>query len=628
MLAKPDDVLQLSCSNDGRTWLAGRTAAWEVRGNTAAALPPIPGQRPFAMTHVLATSEGTVFANVAGNTTGGGIWQYRQGEWSKFTGPGALASPGVSLYVDRQNHLWTGLRDQIGRPTPTGGELLEAPGLGGVYAFLETRRGLFAVGLNGLAVLRRSHFEMLAFENRGVAAGLNGLVEARNGDLWLNAAQGIVRVPANELQTALATPAYRMLSELVTEGEFAGVTVTDRGRPTAARDADGNLWFVTRNGVIHLDPEHRASDIRPPIVSIRSIAADRVPLGAARTFAPQPKTLEIRYFGVHLTDPDRVTYRYRLAGLEDAWQEAGTRTEAFYTRLPPGTYTFQVMASSGNAVWTKPVSSEPFVVMPSFYQTTWFRVLCLVAALALIFAIFTLRVRALTRTIRVRAEGRADERIRIARELHDTLLQGVQGLLLNFHVAAQKIAPDDASKAMLERTLATADRIILEGRNRVSSLRSEQLTHAELVASIENVGKDLRFDSDVQFGVHRSGGEAVLHPHVADEIFWIAREALTNAFRHSGASRILVELIHGKRYFRLICTDDGRGFDAENGGKEGHWGLPGMRERAWRVGGRLEVQSARARGTRISVSLPAYRAYENNSRLMFYLSTLRWRERA
>jgi signal transduction histidine kinase len=279
-------------------------------------------------------------------------------------------------------------------------------------------------------------------------------------------------------------------------------------------------------------------------------------------------------------------------------------------------------------VWTKPVSSEPFVVMPSFYQTTWFRVLCLVAALALIFAIFTLRVRALTRTIRVRAEGRADERIRIARELHDTLLQGVQGLLLNFHVAAQKIAPDDASKAMLERTLATADRIILEGRNRVSSLRSEQLTHAELVASIENVGKDLRFDSDVQFGVHRSGGEAVLHPHVADEIFWIAREALTNAFRHSGASRILVELIHGKRYFRLICTDDGRGFDAENGGKEGHWGLPGMRERAWRVGGRLEVQSARARGTRISVSLPAYRAYENNSRLMFYLSTLRWRERA
>src|SRR5262249_26031387 len=156
------------------------------------------------------------------------------------------------------------------------------------------------------------------------------------------------------------------------------------------------LWFATRNGVIHLDPEHRGSDIRPPIVSIRSIAADRVALGAAKTFAPGPETLEVHYFGVHLTDPDRVTYRYRLAGLEDSWQDAGTRTEAFYTRLAPGTYMFQVMASSGNDVWTAPVSSGPFVVLPSFYQTAWFRALCIAAAIALIFAIITLRIRAVT----------------------------------------------------------------------------------------------------------------------------------------------------------------------------------------------------------------------------------------
>ena len=284
-----------------------------------------------------------------------------------------------------------------------------------------------------------------------------------------------------------------MKAELVTEGDFAGLTLKYFSGATAARDANGNLWFVTRsNGVFRVDPSRRTSSIQPPIVSIRSIEADRVPLGANRTLAPRPQTLEIHYFGVHLTAPERTTYRYRLAGLEETWQEAGARTEALYTRLGPGTYTFHVMASSGNDVWTKPVSSGTFVVLPSFYQTGWFRLSCVVVALALIFGIFTLRVRALTRAIRTRAEERADERIRIARELHDTLLQGVQGLLLNFHVAAQKIAPDDASRGMLERSLATADRIIIEGRNRVSNLRCEKLTDAELVASIENVGNDLR----------------------------------------------------------------------------------------------------------------------------------------
>lgn len=624
VLAKPDGVSSLFCGRDGRTWMVNRTGAWRVQGDQATAVPPIPGVAFYGMQEILAASDDTLLANVAGQSSvGGGIWQYKQAHWTKFTGPGLLAYSGLSVYLDRQGRLWTGLRDQVGRPTPTGGELLEAPGLGLVYAFLETQRGFFAAGINGLAVLRGSQFELLAFEDSTFTAGMNGLVEARNGDLWLNASRGIVRVPANELQAALATPGYRMKSELVTEGEFAGLTVTMNGEATAARDADGNLWFTTRNGLFHLDPEHRSSDIRPPIVSIRSIAADRISLGAARTFAPRPQTLEVHYFGVHLMDPDRVTYRYRLAGLEDAWQNAGSRTEAFYTRLAPGTYTFHVMASSGNDVWTQPVSSETFSVLPSFYQTAGFRLACVVVALALIFAIFTLRVRALTRAIRARAEERADERIRIARELHDTLLQGIQGLLLNFHVAAQKLAPDDASKAMLERTLSTADRIIVEGRNRVTSLRSEQLTDGELVAALENAGNDLRSGAEVQFTVTRSGTAATLTPQVADEIFWIAREALTNAFRHAGAAHIGVELSCGARYFSMVCTDDGRGFDASNGEKEGHWGLRGMAERARKLGGQLQVQSA-ARGTEIRAAVPAYRAYKNHSRLAFYLRALQF----
>jgi signal transduction histidine kinase len=518
-------------------------------------------------------------------------------------------------------------RNEITRPTVSGGEIFSAPGLGLVYAFLDSPRNFFAVGLNGLAVRRGTRFEMLLFEDRTSVTGLNGIVEARNGDLWLNGARGIVRVPANELQTALAQPAHRMKSELVTEGDFAGLSLTADRVITAARDADGNLWFVTRNGVLHLDPEHRRSDIRPPIVSIRSIAADRIPLGAAKTFSPRPQTLEIHYFGVHLTDPDRVTYRYRLVGFDGAWQDAGGRTEAFYTNLPSGDYTFQVIASSGNDAWTAPVSSPEFTVLPAFYQTTWFKLLVIGAAIAFLFGIFTLRVRAVTRSVRARAEERADERIRIARELHDTLLQGIQGLLLNFHVAAQRIAPDNASRAMLERTLATADRIILEGRNRVISLRSEQLTDGELAAALENAGRDLALGESVEFKVTRSGRSAKLLAHVADEIFVIAREALTNAYRHSGASHIRIELEYGRRYFSMICSDDGCGFDENSAEKQGHWGLRGMAERARKLGGRLRARSESARGTDIIASVPSYRAYRRSSQLIFWLGALSFSER-
>lgn len=624
MFAKPDSVSNLFCGRDGHTWMVNRTGAWDVHGDQVTAVPPIPGLDNFTLDSVVVMADHTLFAKVGGSeSAGGGVWQYAQGRWTRFSSPVMAGKTSLVLYLDRQDRLWAGLRDAVALPTLTGGEIFSAPGIALVFALLETQRGFFAAGAGGLAVQRGSRFELLSFEDRSLGGGLNGLVEARDGDLWLNGSRGIVRVPANELQAALATPGHRMKAELLTEGDFAGLTLNFSSGATAARDAGGNLWFVTRsNGVFHVDPRHRTSNIQPPIVSIRSIEADRTPLGADRTLAPRPQTLEIHYFGVHLTDPERITYRYRLAGLEDTWQDAGPRTQAFYTRLEPGAYTFQVMASSGNDVWTKPVSSETFVVLPSFYQTGWFRLSCIVVALALIFSIFTLRVRALTRAIRARAEERADERIRIARELHDTLLQGVQGLLLNFHVAAQKLAPDDASKAMLERTLSTADRIIVEGRNRVSSLRSEQLTDGELVAALENAGNDLRSGTDVQFTVTRSGIAATLTAQVADEIFWIAREALTNASRHAGASHIGVELSCGARYFSMVCTDDGRGFDASNGGKEGHWGLRGMTERARKLGGHLRVQSAPASGTKIIASVPSYRAYRNHSRFMFYLRAL------
>jgi len=623
-------IYTLNCGPEGDTWLLSNNGIFNIHADRVTSIPSIPGTHPFDTDQVVAAPDHTLFASVSDRPDSDGIWRYAQGGWTRL--PGArrdLPSPTIE-YVDSAGRLWTGYRDGvIGLPLEGGGRLLLSgnPGLGPVFAILETSHGLFAGGLNGLAVLRNNRFEVLDFVDRVSSRGVGGLVESANGDLWLNALRGVVHIPAAELQAALKHPQYKMKSELLTEGDFVGAIELKPGKSTTARDAEGKLWFATMNGVFHIDPGQQNSAAHLPIMSIKSIAADGATLDSSGTVGPRPQSLDIQYLGVNLTAPEDVIYRYRLIGLDTSWQDAGHRSVAIYTHPPPGTYTFQVASSNDGNTWTEPVSSAGIVVLPSFYQTKWFLVLCGIALMATIWFLVTLRVRAVTRDVRARAEERADERIRISRELHDTLLQSVQGLLLTFHVAAQKIPPDEESKKLLDSALSTADRVIIEGRNRVNSLRSEHLTDSELAGALENVGNDLRIDDKVAFCVIREGVDATLHAHVADEVFYIAREALTNAFRHSGASEIILKLAYGPRYFSMSCRDNGRGFDSGDNEKSGHWGLTGMSERAERLGGRLNLRTEPAKGSEVLFVLPSYRAYKNRSRLMFYLRAFRPSER-
>jgi len=621
------DVYWLYCADDGDVWLMDHAGIWRVHADRLKTVPYVPGALPYQVTQVVSTSDHTLYAAASPSSAAKGVWRYKSDRWGKLVLEAVLGRGGLE-YVDSQDRLWMGYRDG-GISVPLEGRRLSSgePGLGTVRAIVETSHGMFATGANGVAVLRDNRVEMLAFADESSARGVGGLVESRNGDLWLNASRGIVRISASEVATALSRPDYRIKADLLTEGDFVGASQDIGQTAAAARDAEGNLWFVTLNGVVRIDPEHWRSESQPPIVSIKSITADHRPLDERGVFGPRTQALEIRYFGVNLTAPDQVIYRYRLDGFDSAWQDVGHRTEAIYTRVPAGTYTFRVVASNGNGVWTSPVSSAAFTVLPSFYQTTWFAAICVCTGLAIAWLVYDIRVRTITRSVRARAEERADERIRIARDLHDTLLQGIQGLLLTFHVAAEKVSPDDESKAILERALATADRIIIEGRNRVSRLRSEHLSGSELVASLENLCNDLKGKNGVQCRVNRCGVDAALNAHVADEIFCVAREALTNAFRHSHAPHVTVDLLYGKRFFSIACKDDGCGFEPQEQDKSGHWGLKGMAERVQALGGRLRCRSAPQRGTEILVSIPSYRAYSNQFRVMFYLRALTFSER-
>jgi signal transduction histidine kinase len=321
--------------------------------------------------------------------------------------------------------------------------------------------------------------------------------------------------------------------------------------------------------------------------------------------------VRIPYFGANLFAPEKVKYMYWLHGGDKTWQDVGRRTEAVYTKLRPGKYLFEVKAANGEGVWSAPVS-ESFTVLPFFYQTWWFETFCIALAGLLLWFGLTMRVRYIAAQIKLKTEERANERIRIARELHDTLLQGIQGLLLSFHAAAAKLPAESESKKALEKAFVTADRMIIEGRDRIHRLRSQNLSTAELEPAIEATADELASFAHGKFSLARTGTPRLLRPEVVDEIFYIAREALTNSFLHSGGSQISVALNYGKKHFTLMCRDNGRGFTAselQEAEIRGHFGLRGMAERADRIGAAFDYESTSGEGTQIRVVLGANRAY-------------------
>jgi signal transduction histidine kinase len=487
------------------------------------------------------------------------------------------------------------------------------PGLHYVTAILETSRGHLAAGLNGLAVLRDTSFQLLRFADRASTRGVAGLVEARNGDLYLNAVQGIVRVPAAELAAGLAEPAYPMKTERITEGDFAGPARLSGMRSSAGRAADGVLWFSMLRGVVSYDPAASRPADRAPVLSIRSITADGVLLGARRTFEPQPRTLAIEYFGVHLTAPDRVRYRYKLDGFDDAWHDAGGRTEALYTRPGPGTYTFRVMAANESGIWTTPVVSAPFTVLPSFWQTPWFAALIAASVAALAWLAYSLRVHAITALVQARSQARFDamlaERTRVARELHDTLLGDMAGLAMQLSAVARRAEASQGVDAPIVEELAglggQVQRTLVEARRSVTAMRAAPEESPPLHERLADAARRVFAGTEIAAHVEHAGAPRPLAPDAEAEIVAVAIEAMTNARKHAGGRTVTATVTYAPQAVRICVRDDGRGFDPSGTRPDGHWGLVGMRERAESMGATLSVTSAPGEGTTVELLLPA-----------------------
>jgi signal transduction histidine kinase len=450
---------------------------------------------------------------------------------------------------------------------------------------------------------------------------VSSAVEDKQKHWWLFTDCGVVEFADSELQRWWANP-----EAVVQTRVFDALDGARPNRPVfdaAALSPDGRVWFATGSVVQMVDPSRLSQKALPAETYIESVTVDRKEFAAANNLnlPPRPRDVQFDYTSPTVTIPQRVKFRYRLDGYDREWHEAGTRRQAFYTDLPPGKYSFRVIASNSDGVWNESAAKLDFFIAPAYYQTNWFRALCAFIFLVLLCAAYQWRVRQLQHQFDMTLEARVGERTRIARDLHDTLLQSAHGVLLRFQTVSQLLPdrPREAKEKLDNAIDQTAD-FITEARDEVQGLRDSTVQSNDLAMAISTLGEELTTDSASHrpaFRVAVEGEVRNLHPILRDEVYKIAAEALRNAFRHSQARQIEVEIRYDNEQFRLRVRDDGKGVDPailSSQGSEGHYGLRGMRERATVIGGKLVVWSEVDAGTEVELRVPASSAYATAQR--------------
>ncbi len=490
------------------------------------------------------------------------------------------------------------------------------------------RGALWAATENGLSRIKDDHVTTLTSKNGLPCDKVHWTVDDADHFVWVYTACGLVRIARTELDAWVDDPSRSVPATLfdVSDG------VRTHSYPSAVhgvtKASDGRIWYVAFDGVSVIDPQHFPFNKLAPPVHIEQIIADDKSYDATNgmRLPPRARNLAIDYTALSLVAPEKVRFRYKLEGQNRNWHEVVNDREVQYSNLPPGKYCFRVNASNNSGVWNEQGASLNFVIPPMWYQTNWFYTLCAATFLALLWTVYQLRVRQLAHQFSTRLEERVSERTRIARDLHDTLLQSFQALLPLFQAAIYKL-PESAidARKIMEEAVDQASEAITEGRDAVQGLRMSTVEKNDLAVAIRTVGEELASaetnQSSPNFNVVVEGTSRNLHPILRDEVYRVAAEALRNAFRHASAQNVEVEIRYDEKYFRLRVRDDGKGIGPEvrrGGGREGHFGLHGMTERAKLVGGKLTIWSEVDGGTEIELIIPASRAYGKSTRRFWY----------
>jgi signal transduction histidine kinase/ligand-binding sensor domain-containing protein len=568
---------------------------------------------------VYVTRDGTVWAG----TLSAGVSMLRDGKFTNFTTANGLASNTVASILESSGGtMWFATPGGLSALSKGRWQTYESPnGLpsDNVDCLFEDSSGLLWAGTeSGLAYLNSGKFQKPVGLPAPLQGQIFGLAEDKYGWLWIATSDHILRINRDKLWKGALDEGD--LREYGMADGLRGVEGVKRHK-SVITDSEGRIWISLNRGISVVDPARLTRNSAPAIVHIQALSADNSPIRLANAvhIPGGHQRITFAFSGLILSVPDRVRYRYRLEGFDTGWSQPEAVRQAVYTNLPPGHYRFRVVATNPDGIWSADEAALAFQVEPLFWQTWWFELSIVAAILASILAIHRIHMRQFAKRINVRFQERLAERTRIAQELHDTLLQGFLSVSMQVHVATDRLPDDSAVKPTLNRALELMRQVIEEGRNAVRGLRSSQSASLDLEQAFSQIQEELsgvgQGSEQVDFRVIVDGERRPLHPVLRDEVYRIGREALINAFRHAQAKKIELELKYSSRNLCMLVRDNGCGIDPAvlETGRDGHWGLSGIRERADRIGAQLHVMSSASAGTEIELSVPGNVAYQGHS---------------
>jgi signal transduction histidine kinase/ligand-binding sensor domain-containing protein len=565
-----NSVYAVALAHDGALWAGTLSAgASRIVNGTVTTFTTATGLASNTITSIAEGLDGTVWFG-----TPAGLSAYSRNSWRTYTTRDGLPSNDVNtVYVGPRGILWAGTSD-------------------------------------GLAFVQDGRLRTCQAMPPALRASIFGLAMDQSGSLWLNTIDRVFRVDREPLiRCEVADGQVREYG--VPDGLLA-VDSMKRHR-TLVTDLRGRVWLALGHGISVADPRRADARTLPALTHVESMSADGGPvdLNGAIEIPAGRRRIAFAYTGLSLSVPERVRYRYRLDGFDHDWSEPTADRQAVYTNLGHGQYRFRVVASNGDGLWNGSETALAFQIRPMLWQTPWFQAVAVVIGLAAAVGLYRLRLRQLAKQLTVRFDERLAERTRIARELHDTLLQGFVSASMQMHVAVDRLPEDSPARPAFTRVLDLMSRVIEEGRHAVRGLRSSGGEAHDLEHAFSSIQSELATGQTTAYRVIVEGRPRQLNPAARDDVYRIGREALVNAFRHSGATAIEIEIEYAPSELRLFVRDDGRGIDPQiaRTGTAGHWGIAGMNERAARIGASLTIRSRAAAGTEIELRVPGRTAF-------------------
>lgn len=618
--------LRLDRARDGDLFLVTRLpslALARVRPRDGTVTPvPLPPLHRNAFVRAVATDrDGDLwFGGGLSSTTS--FYRLRDDRWEPHAGlAGEVPTKTIGFALDRHDRPWVFAGDDSASVLVEGrwrrfdaGDGLD---VGAGIGLHDAQDQIWVLGRDGVAAFTGDRFVTLRGSGGRPFRSVTGMRQRADGELWFYGADGIVRIAPDEWRRILADPTHEVAFTLLDHLDGVSVAAMQGSPlPSVAETDDGRLWFAGTSKLFTIDPREIGPMQPAPPVQLRSLEVDgalqpvrsgaRLPVGTVR--------VALAFSAPRAELPEHTRFRYRLRSGGEApppWLFARERREVVYHRMPPGEYRFEIAASDREGRWSEAPTALDFAIEPAFYQTRSFMALVAVAALLLLTALYLLRLRQVSTRIRAEMDARLSERERIARDLHDTLLQGVQALLLTFQAIANRRPVGDPERALMERALDRTQDVVQEGRDRIGGLRDPLAVQTDLATCLEQHAHLLSAAGDTAWRVV-AGSPRPLRSDVHDQLLQIGREALANACRHARASQVRLELDCGPQAVTMTVRDDGVGLPVaclRGEDREGHWGLAGMRERARSIGAVLSLRNLDDGGAEVRVSVEAALAY-------------------